>query len=193
MEVRRVLTRLQCLKEDLRIPDATWRFSVKRLLESLDYARQKDPKLMDFVSRWLAFASALSKELQAVSDPHRAKARRLFAEYLTELVELTRGTADPWAPFVMGHELDDESLVTFRRRHSMYGSALSRRGSVVVKEDPSRPQGKGYQRRTLELLGELAEFGRERRYEKLLKYLQIHGLDETGGVAVDQWSSRARS
>ncbi len=97
----------------------------------------------------------------------------LFGEYLADLGRLWEDTADPWPPFVMGYQLNDPSLVTFRRRASIYGAALSRRGSVIVARSHGDKEGqRQYQRRTFQLFSELAEHARGDRLRKLLDYLR---------------------
>ncbi len=167
-EVRRVLTRLQCLKEDLRIPEGRWLFAVKRLLDSVRAAKENGQGLTELVDRWLVFVEAfLDDHVFVYRDPPAA--RELYAEYLSGLIESWQDTGDPWPPFVKSHR-EDDSLLKIHRRRSRFGPALLVRGSIFV-ESPDREGYRDYQRRTFRLLGELAERGRDRRFRKLLEYL----------------------
>ncbi|MCP4660242.1 MAG: hypothetical protein GY856_32990 [bacterium] len=177
-ETRRVLTRLQCLKEDLRVSDKRWRIAIRQLLYSLRFVQRKTGELGELVDRWLAFVEALSEHHQLVGR-EKQKVWGLFGEYLTDLVKLWEATADPWPPFVMGYQLNDRSLETFRRRASIYGVALSRRGSVLVARSHGDQEGqRQYQRLTFQLFSALAEHAREDRLRKLLKYLRSAEPDQ---------------
>lgn len=171
-ETRRVLTRLQCLKEDLRVSDKRWRIAIRQLLDSLRFVERKTWELGELIGRWLAFVEALSEHHRLVSR-EKQKVWGLYGEYLAELVELWKDTADPWPPFVMGYRINDPSLETFRRRASIYGVALSRRGSVLVARSHGDREGqRQYQRRTFQLFSELAEHARGDRLRKLIDYLR---------------------
>lgn len=175
MGIRRALTRLQCLKEDLRIPDGSWLFAVSRLLEALRFAKEKSPEVLEFIDGWLGFSSALARGTLRTGGDRHQEVRALYCEYLSELMATWGDTADPWPPFVEGHRMKDDSLVTFRRRRSIFGVAFTRRGTVLVEKARGDMEGqRDYERRTLQFIGAMAEHARDLRYRKLLKYLQEH-------------------
>lgn len=173
-DIRRLLTRLQCLKEDLRISDGSWLFAVSRLLDGMRFAKEKNSEILDFIDRWLSFSSALARGTLQIGKRHK-EVRDLYSKYLSGLMGTWGETGDPWPPFVEGHRMKDDSLVTFRRRRSIFGVAFTRRGTVLVEKGYGDMEGqRDYERRTLKFIGELAEHAREFRYQKLLKYLQEH-------------------
>ncbi|MCP4657598.1 MAG: hypothetical protein GY856_19505, partial [bacterium] len=91
-ETRRALTRLQCLKEDLRVSDKRWRIAIRQLFDSLRFVRRKTGELGELVDRWLAFVEALSEHHQLVGRENQ-KVWGLFGEYLMDLVKLWEDTA----------------------------------------------------------------------------------------------------